>query len=297
MIAKAPLAAGGVVSGYNQLTTGPLIDQNGEYVRYAVQMNQDAFNYIVTNKLYTVQGQQAAKSIAFPPGTSSAVGAITTKAAWKVLGTNDDPTRFHQIDAWVYTPANGTTPANCVKKTLGLVGLHIAHKTSTRPQWIWSTFEQIDNAPSDTARKAATFFNPNCTSRCTPNAMAQQPWNPLVKGIPVQVTRMNPLTSPATAANTAWQAALRAVDAKSPWQYYMLVDTQWPTRPGDPNLGSPTPDVLANTVIETYIQSGPPSAGSSCIYCHNGATGASSSKPSDFSYLLQRANHGAGASR
>jgi hypothetical protein len=296
MIAKAPISpGGGIVSGYNQLTTGPLIDQNGAYVRYAVQMNQDAFNYIVANKLYTTQGQQTANSIGFPSGTSSLVGAITTKAAWKVLGANDDATRFHQIDAWVYTPATGTTPANCVKQTLGLVGLHIAHKTATRPQWIWSTFEQVDNAPPDTAKRAATFFNPGCTSRCTPNAMAQQPWNPLVKGMPVQVTRMNPLTALATAANAAWQPTLRGVDARSPWQYYMLVDTQWPTRPSDPNLGSPTPDVLANTVIETFIQSGPPSAGSSCVYCHNGATAASSSKPSDFSYLLQRANHTGGA--
>ncbi len=28
-----------------------------------------------------------------------------------------------------------------------LVGLHIMVKTRYRPQWLWSTFEQVDNVP------------------------------------------------------------------------------------------------------------------------------------------------------
>ena len=35
----------------------------------------------------------------------------------------------------------------CTQRTMGLVGLHIVSKTPARPQWIWSTFEQVDNVP------------------------------------------------------------------------------------------------------------------------------------------------------
>jgi hypothetical protein len=37
------------------------------------------------------------------------------------------------------------TPA----QTLGLIGMHIAMRTRSSPQWIWATFEQIDNTRLD----------------------------------------------------------------------------------------------------------------------------------------------------
>jgi len=35
----------------------------------------------------------------------------------------------------------------CAKADIALVGLHIMIKTHYRPQWLWSTFEQVDNVP------------------------------------------------------------------------------------------------------------------------------------------------------
>jgi len=35
----------------------------------------------------------------------------------------------------------------CSQMLVGLVGIHIVQKTPTRPQWIWSSFEQVDNVP------------------------------------------------------------------------------------------------------------------------------------------------------
>src|SRR5207237_1051738 len=35
----------------------------------------------------------------------------------------------------------------CLRKTLGLVGFHVVHKTKNRPQWIWTSFEHKDNVP------------------------------------------------------------------------------------------------------------------------------------------------------
>jgi hypothetical protein len=42
----------------------------------------------------------------------------------------------------------------CAKSAVALVGLHIAIKTSSRPQWVWSTFEQVDNVPPAVAGEA-----------------------------------------------------------------------------------------------------------------------------------------------
>ena len=96
--------------------------------------------------------------------------------------------------------------------------------------------------------------------------------------------------------------------AKSVWQFYRLISTQWPTRPaglvspparkdGDvlrlspaDILGGPAPVFLANTTLESYIQGNVPSASSSCMDCHANATTASGPKQqvqfSDFTYIL-----------
>jgi hypothetical protein len=69
-----------------------------------------------------------------------------------------------------------------------------------------------------------------------------------------------------------------------------LVSTQWPTNatsPTDPT-GAPAPSFLANTTLETYIQGKVKQTSSSCMACHNNATGTNGLF-SDFTYLLQRA--------
>jgi hypothetical protein len=84
------------------------------------------------------------------------------------------------------------------------------------------------------------------------------------------------------------------VSASSVWQNYELISTMWPTNTGqcvanagDP-LGTPAPNFLANTTLETYIQGMVPNVSSNCIECHNNAT-MTTSVPSDFTYILQRA--------
>src|SRR5690606_19257041 len=130
--------------------TGPLIDQNGNYVRYELLVNRPMFEYLLQNRLYSRSGQQAfAGDIDFPAGAVQAgstgtVGAIMVKVAWKVMGAGDDASRFHTVDALAYNPpsTNPRVEESCEPVTLGLVGWHAAHKTDAEPQWLWSTFEQ-----------------------------------------------------------------------------------------------------------------------------------------------------------
>jgi hypothetical protein len=294
--------------------TGPLIDQRGEYVRYSINLNQDAFNYILNNKLYNKEGQANFTNVSFPIAASpspspaaspavSTVGSIVLKSAWRIL----DPTkgdvlsRYHKIDAYVYTPASDNPPTkpSCERKTLGLVGLHIAHKTASAPQWVWSTFEQVDNVqvgPNAPASLKPSFFNPDCKT-CPINKPPPKPWNPNVKTTPSQITRLLPVDDATKQLNSQWQGFLAGVNKNSVWQFYELVSTQWPTQPApsptpspyDPHpTGAPAPQFLANTTIETYIQGKVPNTSSSCIMCHNNAT-TTTGKFADFSYLLERA--------
>ena len=285
--------------------TGPLIDQRGEYVRYSINLNQDAFNYILNNKLYNKEAQKNFTNVNFPiaaapsptpssspnPGT---VGSIVLKSAWRILDATkgDVLSRYHKIDAYVYTPPSGDPPTkpSCERKTLGLVALHIAHKTASAPQWVWSTFEQVDNVavgPNAPAGLKPSFFNADCKD-CRINKPPPKPWDPNVATKPSQITRLLPLDDPTKQLNTEWQGFLVGVNKNSVWQFYQLISTQWPANATRSPTGDPAPQFLANTAVETYIQGKVPNVSSSCIMCHNNAT-TTTSAFADFSYLLERA--------
>lgn len=289
--------------------TGPLVDQNLAFTRFEIVVNRNMFDYILANSLYSQAGQKVFTGpVKFPCGGGEQLGAILVKASWKLLGPGDDPSRFHKATALVYTPPSANPPVaeSCETATVGLVGLHLAHKVNSAPQWVWSTFEQVDNVPDEAAVKSGmlrahySYYDPKCKG-CAVNQAPPRPWIPNAKATPAsQIVRVDVLpgfaTESALARNQAGQRLLRGVSAKSVWQYYHLVSTQWPTDPGpgsctatatDP-LGNPAPQFLANTTLETYVQGKTPNVSSSCMECHGNAamtTGAAS----DFTYVLQRA--------
>jgi len=274
-----------------EVVGGTLTDQHGNLVRFDVRLNKVDFDNIVTNVYYNTQGQDSAKVIAFPAGVMEA------KAAWREMTDSDTPAiraRFFRRIAWIFTPKSGSDPATCIKSEVGLVGLHVTDKTPSRPQWTWATFEQIDNVPPFTPPSAAargraagpvpySFNNPLCPpSQCVPNKSTQKNGKPT--GIPTQVTRVVNIGAAAQQANPIWQAALRGAMLTSPFQYYELVDIQWPQSPGQRPAGNPTPGLLANTTMETYVVE------SSCLNCHYTARTASGRLSSDFSFLLAEAH-------
>jgi hypothetical protein len=299
MVGKTPDLLTSVDQPFN---TGPLIDQSGRYVHYEILVNRPMFDYIVANKLYSKAGQAAfSGKVDFPAGvdTPPAIGAIMVKAAWKVLEPGDNPGDFHTETALLYQPPSANPPIaeSCRSAPMALVGLHIGHKTAAEPQWVWSTFEQVANAPSqsDIDAKALlakyNFYNPACTpDKCVVNTPPPRPWNPNVEpfaaGYHSQIVRVTPLTAPTVALNKQFQSILNG----SVWAKYELLSTQWPTDPTsktDPT-GAPAPQFLANTTMETYIQGHVPITSSTCIDCHKDAT----DRPghfSDFTYILERA--------
>lgn len=104
----------------------------------------------------------------------------------------------------------------------------------------------------------------------------------LPTGIPTQVTRRVNIGEAAQQANPVWQAALAKAVRDSPYQFYQLIDIQWPQTPAQLG-GNPTPGLLANTTMETYISE------SSCLNCHFTARTASDKLSSDYSFTLAEA--------
>ena len=151
----------------------PLIDRNLNFTVYDIAINDVEFNYIQSNRLNTVQGQQAfqdqGKEVSFPLGfyqdptnkTGGSVGAIEIKTAWRILDPNqgDRFDRYYTIDATINVDAQHSQSGQplTIDAKLGLVGFHVIQRTTGPPRfeqdWIWSTFEHVDNAPlADNAR-------------------------------------------------------------------------------------------------------------------------------------------------
>jgi len=301
-LGKNPLVLSVVVQPFD---TGPLIDQAGEYVLYGISVNRPMFEFLFQNQLYNQAGQaNFAGDMLFPQGsviagTTGFIGAIMVKSSWKVMGPQDDPSQFHTTTALMYTPPsdNPKIEEACAQKTVGLVGLHVVHKTQTEPQWIWATFEHVRNAPTqaEVDRNSLladyNFYQPGCAETVCPiNQPPPRPWNPNVIPFPhnftSQVIRLISLTSEVSDLNTSFQSLLKG----TVWENYMLISTQWPTdgkSKTDPT-GAPFPVYLANTTLETYSQGEVPQASSSCMDCHGNATDTQG-RASDFTFIPQRA--------
>ena len=262
-----------VLDSISQAGGGTLYDLNGNPVYYEVSMDQPQYDYIHTNKLYNAYDQVTfarTNVVNLPAGADSTTpGAIETKAAWKVLSDVEQKSgRFFTAQALL---GGAKTPV-----TVGLVGFHAFIVTGG--QGVWATFQQMDNAPVQQPATTGTFnfFNPKCTVAGKPC-----PYN-VKDADPGQVVQIVPYSQSANGLNAYVHYILHQYDAKTPWQYYNLINAQWPlvpkplsglTAPASVPLPNGTPNLstLLNPVLETFLQSKP---NMSCLGCHQYATTA-----------------------
>lgn len=333
----APYCAGGVgrvllktsklgdpLSDEKQAFSFPLVDQNGNYIYYEILFNRDQYDFVrgqdqdqstwLYRAVNLMKAEQASGSVSMPAASASPYrqGAVMLKAAWKQLTPKDNASRYFTEQVQVYDPTNPKAP--CATATVGLIGLHIAHKVARFPQWVWSSFEQVDNVPPDSGPAAGPMtLNNGTDDPKTVGGWANRPASttPVPNPTPTQVTRFNPIpTTPAPVGSGPWpygagstvdlNTAYRKLLAGTVWANYQLVITQWPSNPGTfktmqsggiypGGAGTPFPQQGAvNTAMETYFQSQKDASGAggnSCMQCHYVAG------QSDFSWSLTlRAN-------
>src|SRR5437016_1063330 len=270
---------------------GPLAAQNGKYVRYQTLYNQAAFDFIVRNRYYL---RSNLPNVPSPRPTTPVIefpiGSVILKAAWLDMAgfPAEQVKRYYTRPAIVRDPGTGA----CSHVTAGLVGLHIAQKTPSRPQWIWSSYEQIDSVPPSRFGDPVRFTFHDGGKAAMPGEnplplvpLAPQPVTPFNVQRPF-FAKVHPRTE---LTNYQYQELLK----DTVWQYYGIVVTQWPRLEG--NQALPVPPTLngeitntfpgagafsafANVAIETFDQ-GRPQLG--CMSCHNQAR-----LPADFMWSV-----------
>jgi hypothetical protein len=209
---------GTVLDEVDEAFSFPLIDQNNNYAWTEVRLDKAQYEFIRNGKLYLVKNLAAAQPIAMPASKPPAqLGSIMLKATWRQLTAQDDRSRYYTVDASLVTNVG-----KCERAVMGLVGFHIVQKLDQFPEWIWSSFEQVDNIEKGPGAGPGTpiSFNNGTNNPPTVGGFANRPTAkapPLLppdQRTPAQVTRFNliPVT-PAGAStkdlNVVYQALLK----------------------------------------------------------------------------------------
>jgi hypothetical protein len=297
------------LAGFGNFFVGPLISSGfaqstaqQHYLRYQASYNQTEYNQILNNQWY-LQAKLGNVTFCSNGGTVGgqqcpAENSVDLKSSWMDMDgvPANLQSRYYTKQAWVLDTISG----KCTQRTMGLVGLHIVSKTPSRPQWIWSTFEQIDNVPVVTGATPTsnTQFSlndgnasntmPSSDPYCVPGQPGNQNGCPGTPPPPAvmpadasqakrfNVTRVQPIgigfptgqpdpTTPAT--NASYQALLAKAAPSSPWQYYQLVMTQWPVPGNTPaNPGDPKHSFPGNIPSLSCLQSVPGAYPQGCSF-------------------------------
>jgi hypothetical protein len=211
-------------------------------------------------------------------------------------------------------PGGARTVCDCTKLEVGLVGFHVAHKTANFPQWVWATFEQVDNLgedPTTPPDMQPSYYDPDFYKKVPGATRANPPQHPGSSRVPnaddfdptpINVVRLSAIPSTPPGRSTVdLNRAYRALVGGTVWENYQLVGTQWSTLPSWPPQaplynpaargqdfgcedGTPATQgglafpacQVANVTMETYHQY------DSCQNCHQGAQRAGA----DFSWIL-----------
>jgi hypothetical protein len=265
-----------------------LVDQARQVVYYSNYLDQNYWDFVVNNHLYDLDTLQAGPDTDFP------VNAIELKASWRVAGLLDEPTetfipdaseRFHTMTANIpRVSVKGDTISENKDSlrlaTMALVGLHVVGVVAHHPEFIWASFEHVDNAPDSLA-----------TPTGGTNSQTNEPWSFYAAQTPSggcnQFDDATPMDPASICRNNPWgggspenQQNIQSLNAsvhealrqvRPLWANYKLVGGVWTTGeiPG-PN-GAPASiqrgsTDLANTSMETFQQ------GANCFACHNGGT-------------------------
>jgi hypothetical protein len=307
---------GTVADELDQAFAGPLPDQTGLFTRYSIGVNRAEYDFIRDNQYYLRAKWPANGKITLPASSLAGVGSMEIKAAWRDLSKVPRQFwgRFYHVPALAAIPdtcriEKGTqrTTCDCQPIEVGLVGFHIAHKTTNFPQWVWSTFEQVDNLgedPTTPPEMQPSYYDPEFYKkhggmRSNP---PDHPGSSRVPGAndydptPINVVRLSAIPStPQGHSTTDMNKLYRALFKGTVWENYQLIGTQWSSLPSfapqsplnsdfgceDGTLpaagGMPFPPCqVANITMETYHQY------DSCQNCHQGAQRAGA----DFSWIL-----------
>jgi len=157
---------GKVDDAFLEATTGglsddPVIDVDGNFLRYEILYSPAMYNEVIEqglNKQSTLLELNNDINLSCGIETytegdpaDAQMGAMMVKVAWRDAAgfSIEERGDFHVEDLLVFTPGyrHSSGKNDCELKPMAMVGMHIGHKTTKQPVWIWATFEHRRNAP------------------------------------------------------------------------------------------------------------------------------------------------------
>ncbi|MEM9454976.1 MAG: hypothetical protein AAGF11_12405 [Myxococcota bacterium] len=253
-----------------------LVDQNGEVVYYANHLNLQFWNFIDKSKFWDLQELEAVKpgqDLDFP------VDSLEIKSSWRVAKRENEwlipnaEERFYLVETEIpEVDEGGNVKEDKAQATMALVGLHVVGVVKGHHEFIWGTFEHLDNAPNCDALESKNPVTGQDWSFYDGRATKQQcnqfdPGRPMR---PANVCRVQPQgggkdKNRENIRNLNEQA--HELTRNTIWANYEYVGAIWTD--GKIPLNNPFPNelrgslALANTTIETFKQD------ENCFSCHN----------------------------
>ena len=254
----------------------PMIDKFKNYFLYTVNIDDTLVDYIDSNGLNSIDGieefgENVSQFMFFPPGS------IELKLSWRIFPDGTDQAtldRYYVRDAEVTvadTDSETGEEFTIENIKVGLVGMHITHKTPDNPAWVWSTFEHVDlTDPSepvillgeegdlDNNRAPNEISTGEAPKDSTGAPDYEYKWVDPTTGDAMASLYESTVASRATnelnlpnSMNRRWQE-----DLPEPWSNYQLVITQRLNQAGDnanPISKQKGVSIARNIGSETYI--------------------------------------------
>lgn len=284
-----------ILGGVQQANSeGILVDHNGRAVYTTMMIDKVYRDFVIGNELYDADALRE-----FPADQSFPVGALSLKAAWKIVADGEDIGGMYTTRAEIKLLAdqNGTIgipedPETRDGVLVALVGFHIAVVVNGHPEAIWATFEHVNNSPFVAAGqlrdKAVADEDFTFYAAKTPMQDANINGKPVLT-LDESTQKLTPVTQVAlqyrlgggSSVNQNNIDGLNArmharLPANSIWRNYFEVGAIWfsqkealkpdwnPNSGEDLITGSTT---LSNSVIETFTQH--IESENECFSCHN----------------------------
>jgi hypothetical protein len=273
---------------------GILVDQVGHAVYYQIHLNEDFSKFVKDSGL--ADPENLKRPDLDPP---CPVGAIELKSSWRVLAAGEDPKGAFTTLAEVPRLINKNgkiviDPTQISRETVALVGLHVVGKTQGHPEFIWTTFEHVENTPDLPPRMKPNADAPVDNARSWtfyPRGSKAKDSN---KNVKVPELKLDEATQTLTPKNAVFRefalggsdnpalitGLTSSVRKQLPitldvWKNYFLVGAVWLKNPGQDFKPGEQFDAgklagekkLSNSTMETFTQS--ETLRSNCFSCHN----------------------------
>ncbi len=274
-------------AGFNQAGEqgAILVDQNRNPIFFSMHINTAFADFVEAEQLNQLlrllkdpQAGGVAAELEFPPG------AIELKAAWKIVEPGEDNSRYFTLPARVPVLKNQgkqvVATGDYRDVTVAMLALHVVGVVQDHPEFIWASFEHIDEAgtvdlaPSAVSKPIAgvpsvvkatdaskyPLFNPHQpgnTYRPQPIDEASQKFahpTSVFRVFPGSLSEQSELDEELVDMNQSVQDLFAISDPQQtdPRRYYQMIGAVWLDDPG-----SERPDGIfkANRLFENHSES------------------------------------------